>query len=177
MCIFGDSITEGYNSDDERLTYGQRLASILPLHKIKTSGRCQGQISGVAERIASEGVPLRPKYIMVLIGVNGGNTEENLKALIQQIIDAGSIPIINHITGSGSSYNSYNTLIDTCVNYYKTQGQEIYCVKMDISMALNYNISSGLDPNLMHDHIHPDKYGHERMFLRMRNDCPFLFND
>lgn len=176
MVVLGDSITEGYASGGEEYTYGQLLANCFYPSKIKVSGRCQGQIDGVIERLSSEAAPLSPKYVMVTIGVNGGNTLDKLKQLCTNIYSINSIPILNHITECGGNYNQVNTQIDDCVNYFKSQSKEIYCVKMDIAMARNYNIANGTDPSLKNDHVHPNINGHLRMYKRIKIDCPFLFN-
>jgi len=40
---------------------------------------------------------IKAKYVLVTIGSNGGNTEDNLSELVEYILLQGSIPILNNI--------------------------------------------------------------------------------
>ena len=164
--IVGDSITEGHGVDDESHTFGNLLANQIGVDKVQVSGRCGARIDQVIRKITYEAQPLSPKYVMVTIGANGGNTSTNLSELIDKILAIGSIPIINHTPGIGS----INTLIDSVLTHYP----QCFSVKFDVATSIDKDITKGHDSSLFFDVTHPNALGNAEMYKQILIDCPFL---
>lgn len=99
LMIYGDSITEPENYYPAK-DYTNSWVQLIMRHvkgKSMSSGRCGTTINELLERIKHELPYVRAKYVMVTIGTNGGNTEENLGALVEYIQSQGAIPILNNI--------------------------------------------------------------------------------
>lgn len=178
LIILGDSITEGYLSGDDYGTYSVRIMNMFPSGTAKVSGRNGGTINGVLKRLESEVKLLKPKYVMVGIGTNNGNTEENLTQLINRIYELGAIPIINRIPCMSNSIQSANNnLIESVVNDFRNNGKEIYSCMMNVATAINRNLDDGFDASKFNpDYVHPNSKGHLDMFLQSMIDIPFMFN-
>ena len=168
MYIVGDSITEGVGVKPEN-AYAYMVAAKIP--NTIVSGRGGGNILGVTEKIDTEAALLKPKYVMVTIGTNGGNNTERLETLISKIEAIGAIPIINTIpcsTDAGVNYTSINNQI---------LALDVKHVRMDIATALNYDLNDGPDSSLfVSDGIHPNEDGHKRMYEAVLQQLPELFN-
>lgn len=166
LYIIGDSITEGVMVKPDN-AYAYMLANKIP--NTIVSGRGGGNINGVLVKLETEARLLKPKYIMVTIGTNGGNTLEKLNQLIEKINDIGSIPIINCVPCTSTSTQS---AINNPILSLGTK-----CVRFDIATALNYDLSQGYDPSLFNnDGVHPNEDGYEKMYNRVIMDVPEIFN-
>lgn len=104
LLIYGDSITqpEGYFpvSIFPR-AWTQQVIAKLGGNAIG-SGRGGGTINEVLNYIKNELPYIKTKYVMVTIGTNGGDTEENLSELVDYIKSCGAIPILNNIPANES---------------------------------------------------------------------------
>lgn len=164
VIVYGDSITEGDRCYSKE-TYGYLMKKSLGYHKVALSGFSGSQISSVISRIQSEIPPMskKPKYIMVSIGTNGGNTQElfnNLKALIESY---GCIPIINVPSGAPAK----NMILSLgCLS-----------TRFDIATSINNAEDASKDSSLFYDGIHPNPKGNQKMFDRMKVDLRELFSE
>lgn len=167
--IVGDSLTEGDRVGNESDVWSRKVKDSLPEGAVVVSGRCGGKIDQVIEKIDSEAKLLHPKYVMVTIGTNGGNTDENLRELMDKILSIGAIPVLNHVpmTGTGT-HVSINSLIDSVLSDYPTAK----CIKFDVATSINNAIRSELYNS---DNVHPNKYGHLLMFNQVLSDCNEIF--
>lgn len=181
VMFYGDSITEGetyFPTDKFPKHWIQQIISKSSL-KCAASGRGGGQISGVISRIKNELPFVKSKYVVVTIGTNGGNTEENLSQLVEYIISVGSIPILNHIPCNESGTQvSVNALIDLIRVKYGIKGADFdLCtslagdgvnVNTDEMWWENYSSTS----NIYH---HPNVKGSTAMFAQALKDIPEIF--
>lgn len=169
LYIVGDSITYGYGTNDASLTYAHLIGRMTGGDYV-VSPRGGGKIGGVIEKIQTECSIIKPKYIMVTIGTNGGVTVAQLQELIDAIEAIGSIPIINCIPCRG---NGEQTTANTNILSMGT-----YCCRFDLATAidptaatLKANIALYADGNAM---VHPNTDGFKKMADRVRIDLPFL---
>lgn len=171
LYIVGDSITEGDKILNPKDVWSFRIAE--EIGSCVVSGRCGGGIDGVINRINSEARILKPQYVMVTIGTNGGNTDDNVRELVNLIKEIGAIPIINHVPRNtfNQSDVSANEVISKVVNEL-----DLYSCRFDIATSLDYNTANEGDSSLFVDGIHPNlEKGTERLVSQVHIDCPFLF--
>lgn len=168
VALVGDSITEGYlvPYDD---CWAKKVYDWLDGDCI-IIGRSGATASVVNAEIGDIVRKIKPKYTIVTVGTNGGNTESNLQAIIDAIEQSGSVPIINHISAypsDGSTSISVNTMIDSLGNSSRAY--------FDIATSLNHDITAGQDSTLfMSDHVHPNSAGHLAMYNRFIADLGFI---
>ena len=166
LYITGDSICEG-DRCEIGYRYSDRVENSLGKDNVAISGMSGTKITGVLNRLKSELPYIKPKYCMVTIGTNGGNTRENIQELIDYIESIGVTPILNHVSQtSGSQANSINEMIDEFGDY-------VGC-KFDRATSLNNDIQQYYNSSLYGDGVHPNKHGHEKMFDRFKIDLPYL---
>ena len=166
LYVTGDSICEG-DRCEIGYRYSDRVENYLGKDNVAISGMSGTKITGVLNRLKSELPFIKPKYCMVTIGTNGGNTRENIQELIDYIESIGVTPILNHVSQtSGSQANSINEMIDEFSDY-------VGC-KFDRATSLNNDISQYYNSSLYGDGVHPNKQGHEKMFDRFKTDVPYL---
>ena len=171
--IIGDSITQGYYATTERNSYPGLIANEIGDSKVVRSGRSGGDINNVLDIVASETTVLKPEYVMVTIGTNGGNTLQKLTTLINNIVAAGAKPIINHIpVRSNGDQVAVNAMIDDAI---AQNSNVVRCVRMDVATSKNYNIADGYDSTISYDGTHPNDIGHNRMYLQAKIDVPEIF--
>ena len=166
VVVYGDSITEGdrvYNGQ----TYVDLMKEALGEERVICSGLSGSQISGLITKMQFELPLLKPKFVMVSIGTNGGNTQELFNQAKQVIEENGAIPIIN-VPPMG--YSDLETLRTYIFNLGVTT------TRFDIATSVNNDISQGKNTKLFADGIHPNKLGHIAMFNRLKSDCNILFN-
>lgn len=200
LLMYGDSITEpeGYwphNSFEQSWT---KLIINKMGGRAMTSGRAGTDINAIisysgsdidlgASRIANELPFIKPKYVMVTIGTNGGNTAEKLTALIEYIKSQGAIPILNHIPtnqqGALGGYNfvAENATIDSVRASFTPQ---IKGADFDMATSLAHNGQScdisdfwlegtlGDSSAIYH---HPNVKGSKLMYLQVCKDIPEIF--
>jgi len=183
LLIYGDSITqpEGYFPKETfPLAWTQRIISALGGNAM-SSGRGGGTIVTVNDAIRNELPYIDAKYVMVTIGTNGGNTEENLTELVNYIKDQGSIPILNNIPSNESGTQIENAKIIEAVRE-KTQ---IKGCKFDLCTSVNGD-GKEVDRTTMfweelfsvygfEAYHHPNEVGGERMYSRTLIDVPDIY--
>ena len=185
LMIYGDSITQpdGYfPKRDFPQAWTMQIASNVR-GKAVCSGRGGCTIGEVLLRIPNELPYIRPKYVMVTIGTNGGNTEENLSALVEYIFSQGSIPVLNNIPCNESG-------TQVAVNEVIARVREKYGLKgclFDLPTSLAGD-GKEVDKSLMYWENyppevfggwqvwhHPNEKGGTAMYLRSRQDVPELY--
>lgn len=169
LYIVGDSITEGYGVNDG-LQYGQLLAKQIGYNNVVISARGGSAIPAVIEKMSTEVSVLNPRYVMVTIGSNGGNSQVLIAQLIDLIYFYGAKPIINCIPCMSTGQAGTNT-----GDILTAAGNFPMC-RFDIATATNNDITSTQNAALFtSDLLHPNDAGHAAMFARMKIDVPFLF--
>ena len=123
-------------------------------------------------RVDSEIKFLKPKYVVITIGTNGGNTYENLSKLVTKIIEYGSTPILNNVPfvsfkqdGNWVALDKTedNKLIDKIRSVYKLNGAHL-----NYATSLNGE-GNAIDTTLYNEEpawgttviIHPNNDGHK----------------
>ncbi|WP_298650092.1 SGNH/GDSL hydrolase family protein [uncultured Proteiniphilum sp.] len=156
LLIYGDSITEpeGYfPTRDYPWAWTQLIMKNVP-GKAISSGRGGCTIIHVLERIKNELPYVKAKYVMVTIGTNGGNTEENLSELVEYILSQGSIPILNNIPCNESSTQiGVNRTIEKIRQKYNIKG-----CKFDIATSMNHD-GREVDKSTMYFEDYPGSWG------------------
>lgn len=166
LYIIGDSLTEGVAVEPSQV-WSYMVAEHCP--NTIVSGRGGATINSIIKRLTDECSILKPKYVMVMIGTNAGNTKEKLQNIISKIEDINAIPIINCIPCTSTSIQSEVNNEILALNTYH--------VRMDIATALDYDLNNGPDTSLfLSDGVHINDEGYERMYKRVLSDCPFLFD-
>ncbi len=180
VLMYGDSITEpeGYFPKND---FPQAWTQLI-IHQMQgramSSGRGGTTIVELLERIKNELPYLKAKYVMVTIGTNGKNTEENLSELIEYIIAQGSVPILNNIpcNESGTQVKE-NQLIEKVRRKYGIKG-----CKFDWATSVGYD-GKEVDKSTMwfedYDRAkiyhHPNVKGSLLMFIRTLIDVPEIY--
>jgi hypothetical protein len=84
LLLYGDSITEpeGYFPTASFHQSWTQLVMAGVKGKSMSSGRGGTTINELLERIKNELPYIKSKYVMITIGTNGGNTEQNLSAMV-----------------------------------------------------------------------------------------------
>lgn len=186
LMIYGDSITqpEGYfPTGDFPGAWTQRIISRLGGDAV-SSGRGGGVIGWVQDYIRNELPYIKAEYVMVTIGTNGGNTEENLSDLVKYIQSMGAIPILNNIPS-----NESGTQIGVNETIAKVREKlEIKGVKFDLATSIDGD-GKVVDKSMMfwEDYApesvfhgwqvyhHPNGKGGKAMFERALADVPEVF--
>lgn len=174
--IIGDSITQGYYASGPRTSYAGRLIGAFGGDNVVLSGRSGGRVADVLEILESETPILKPKYVMVTIGTNAGITQQNATDIINGIVAAGAIPILNHIPsihGTTQTLAQANAVIDTAISASQNR---VYCAKMDVGVSEDFDPAQGIDTTcFVTDQLHPNDKGHLRMYERIKTDIPEIF--
>lgn len=180
LLIYGDSITEpeGYfPKADFPKSWTQLIINNMP-GRAMSSGRGGTTIHQVLERIKNELPYVKAKYVMVTIGTNGGNTEENLSELVTYIKSQGAIPILNNIPANESNTHiEANVLIEKVRQKFGIKG-----CKFDLATSVNYD-GNDVDRTTMYFedydwgkiYHHPNVKGSELMYLRTLIDVPEIY--
>ena len=180
LLIYGDSITE---PDDyyPAAIFDQSWVRLIIDHvkgKAAASGRGGTQIGQILLRIKNELPYVKSKYVMVTIGTNDGNTEENLTELVEYILSQGSIPILNNIpSNEHNSQVEVNAQIDKIRKKYGLKG-----CRFDIPTSLAHD-GKEVDESTMwveeyrfgsYRH-HPNVKGARLMYLQSLLDVPEIY--
>jgi len=180
LLIYGDSITEpeGYfPTSDFPQSWTQLIIKNLK-GKGMSSGRGGTTITELLERIKNELPFVKSKYVMVTIGTNGGNTEENLGELVEYIQSQGAIPILNNIPSNESgSQVAVNAVIEKVRDKYKIKG-----CRFDLATAIDQE-GRQVDKSTMwfedYDwgkiYHHPNVKGSLQMYNRTLVDAPEIY--
>lgn len=185
LMIYGDSITQpdGYfPRKDFPQAWTMQIASNVK-GKAVCSGRGGCTINEVLLRIPNELPYIRPEYVMVTIGTNGGNTEENLSRLVEYILSQGAVPILNNIPCNESGTQvAANELIARVREKYGLKGCKFDLatsiagdgLEVDKSMMFWENYPPEVFNGWQVWH-HPNSKGGTAMYLRSRQDVPELY--
>jgi len=180
MLIYGDSITEpeGYfPTVDFPQSWTQLIMENIS-GKTMSSGRGGTTIHELLERIKNELPYVHAKYVMVTIGTNGGNTEENLSELVDYIQSQGSIPILNNIPCNESgTHIAVNAMIEKVRQTYGING-----CRFDLATSLNHD-GQEVDKTTMYFedydwgkiYHHPNVKGSLLMYTRTLIDVPEIY--
>ncbi|MCQ2142738.1 MAG: Ig-like domain-containing protein [Bacteroidales bacterium] len=183
LIIYGDSITqpEGYFPEaDFPRAWTQQIIAGMKGNAV-SSGRGGATINELLVWIKNELPFLTTKYVMVTIGTNGGDTEENLSELVDYIKSFGFIPILNNIPSNESGTQiEINSIVEKV-----RKAKNIKGIKFDLATSIN---GDGLqvDQSLMYweDYTgsygwqvyhHPNEKGGDAMFARSRIDVPEIY--
>lgn len=183
LLLYGDSITEPesyFPKKDFNSSWTQLVINNINGIGV-SSGRGGYTAPGVIWNLNDELPYIDAEYVMVTIGTNGGNTEENLTNIINIIHSNGSIPLLNKIPcndNNGESNNvEVNNLIETLRQRYNIKGCD-----MNIPTSLNGD-GINVDRSTMYKeelsagtwYHHPNVLGSKKIFLQMMKDLPELF--
>ena len=146
--------------------------------KAAASGRGGTQIKEILLRIKNELPYVKSKYVMVTIGTNDGNTEENLSELVEYILSQGSVPILNNIpSNEHNSQVAVNAQIEKIRQKYGLKG-----ARFDIPTSLGHD-GKEVDESTMwveeygfgsYRH-HPNVKGAKLMYLQTLVDVPEIY--
>jgi len=180
LLIYGDSITEP-ESYFPRTGFAASWTQLIRKEirgRVITSGRGGTTINEVLERIKNELPFVKAKYVMVTIGTNGGNTEQNLSALVEYIRSQGAIPILNNIPANESgSQVPVNALIETVRQKYRIKG-----ARFDKATSIRFDGAVVDKTTMWHEdydfgqiYHHPNAKGSRLMFLQTLTDTPEIY--
>jgi lysophospholipase L1-like esterase len=190
--IFGDSITVGYYgtvvNGINTSCYAYKVGEASGMNWL-SSGRGGGSFDGFMGgtddlgfayegRLWREIKKLRPDYVMVTLGTNGGGTYSQYKAVIDTIIKAGATPILNTlpIRADGDHIHNVDYVVAanaTIMQIWRDYG--INGARFDLATSLNNDGETINDTMFGDDYIHPNDAGHTAMYQRVLVDCPYLF--
>lgn len=180
LLLYGDSITEPesyYPAEMLDQAWPQLIMGNVK-GKSATSGRSATQIKEIIERIKNELPYVKAKYVMVTIGTNGGNTEENLCELVEYILSQGSIPVLNNIPSNESnSQVETNAMIEKVRQKYGIKG-----CRFDLPTSLAKD-GKEVDTSTMWTEFygprsyfhHPNALGSRLMYLQTLLDVPEIY--
>lgn len=171
----GDSVSDGRNillSD----SWTYKLSQLLGGNTI-IAARSGGQIRQVIDFIDDWGKIIRPRKVIVSIGVNGGNSEQLFDELYTKIKGIGAIPIINTIYNAKEGFNNISSEDWIKYNNYILS---LPCrhIRFDIATSANkytptwYDIDSNYT---LTDTVHPDANGSDILVNRAKIDIGDLF--
>ena len=180
LLVYGDSITEpeGYFPTADFPRSWTQLIMKKVRGKSMASGRGGTTIVQVLDRIKNELPYLKSKYVMVTIGTNGGNTEQNLSQLVEYIQSQGAIPILNNIPSNESgSQVPVNEVIERVRSKYNIKG-----ARFDIATSISGD-GKKVDNTTMYFedydwgkiYHHPNVKGSLQMFKQTLIDVPEIY--
>ncbi len=192
LLIYGDSISQPecyYPTADFPEAYTQLLIAGLG-GSAMSSGRGGCTIATVSNFIRNELPYIKADYVMVTIGTNGGNTDENLTALMQYIRDCGSIPILNNMPCNESGSQNREDFGGNPVISRVREKLGIKGALLDRATSLAGD-GKEVDKSMMYweDYTdypapmtgwqiyhHPNPKGGRAMYEQIRKDVPEIFN-
>ena len=174
VCFLGDSITEGYGLT---ANIRNRFASVAIRSLLKNSIICAASsdtISNVLTAISNELSIIRPKYAIITIGTNDGEsvTSDRYVAIKTALENIGCIPIFNHIPAS--SYPGHSPII---INGKIDDAGVFNGAYLDVATSIDNTPSSGVNIAMFVDGIHPNEAGTRAILCRFISDIPLLFNN
>lgn len=183
VLIYGDSISqpEGYfPTADFPESWTQMIINRLKGNAM-SSGRGGGTVTMVLDYIKNELPYIEAKYVIVTIGTNGGNTEDNLTELVNYIRGQGAIPILNNIpcNESGTQIEN-NRLMEKVREKLGIKG-----CKFDLSTSIDGD-GKEVNKSLMYwedysnsygwqVYHHPNEKGGKKMYERTLTDIPEIY--
>lgn len=180
LLIYGDSITEpeGYFPTVDFPQSWTQLIMKNVSGNAMASGRGGNTIHELLGRIKNELPYVQAKYVMITIGTNGGNTEENLSELVEYVRSQGSIPILNNIPCNESGTQiPVNEMIEKIRQKYGIKG-----CRFDLATSLAHD-GQVVDKTTMYFedydwgkiYHHPNVNGSLRMYTRTLIDVPEIY--
>lgn len=183
LLMYGDSITqpEGYFPTKNFLQAWTQMIIGKLNGDAMSSGRGGGNINMLLDYIKNELPYIQAQYVMVTIGTNGGNTEENLSELVRYIKKQGATPILNNIPSNESGTQIQNNkLIEQVRENFGIGG-----CKFDIATSVNGD-GKEVDKSMMfwEDYTgsygwqiyhHPNEKGGKSMYERSLIDIPEIY--
>lgn len=167
LIIFvGDSITEsGYRVS----SYADKLIK----NEFKNDGviLAKGGANNdvLSINTLSEIAIMKPKYLSILIGTNGGITSSQINTWIT-FCNANDIKlIVNRITATND--NAINPFL---ISNQTIRDKGVYGANMDYATALNNDPLQNYDVSLFLDTLHPNDLGHTKMLQRFLNDVKII---
>lgn len=169
LLFLGDSITDGRGIPLVN-SWAYKVANKFTTNYMIAS-RSGGRIDQALKFIQDWITTIRPKYTIISIGINGGNTSAKFDSLWNSIKDR-TIPIISTIYNASSSFNNI-TGADWIE--YNNKILSIPCrhIRFDIASSANkYNpVWNALDPSYtLVDSVHPTSNGSILLYNRALSD-------
>ena len=190
IAFVGDSITEGVGMYD---SLPGRYAEIIRNDVVKCIISAMGgaNIDDVLKKFDSEFDIIKPKFISLCIGTNGGievNTENKFKTFIDNCVSTNIIPIINRIPcNRKGNYIAVNKMLDNLKMSEEYGDKFILGCAFDAATAVdNYPLVDEEHPTtiegyetrvntaMFFDYTHPNYAGSAAMAKRFRVDVPIL---
>ena len=184
VVIYGDSITEGEAYWPAKTLYQHWVQLIVDKMKGRAvgSGRSGFGINQMFDWMQNEIPFIKPKYVMITIGTNGGVTQSKLEQIVDYIRNIGSEPIINHIPaninlGGVSNHVAVNQIIDAV-----RISKDVVGADFDIVTSIGGVPSNGVNTDMMWEedyggqtgtvYHHPNELGSMAMYQKLLLDVP-----
>ncbi|NGM60921.1 SGNH/GDSL hydrolase family protein [Sphingobacterium sp. SGG-5] len=180
LLMYGDSITEPdgyYPSADFRQAWTQLVIKQLD-GRAAASARGGTTILQILKRIKNELPYIKAKYVMVTIGTNGKNTEENLSELVEYIQSQGAIPLLNNIPANESGTQiPVNAMIEKVRKKYGIKGCRFDLATSVHKDGLEVDKTAMYLEDYAHKQIyhHPNIKGAKLMFEQTLIDIPEIY--
>ena len=161
MYVTGDSVAEG-DQVRESARFGQVMASWLS-GRVVFSAQSGSTVDSIMDRISNEVPVIRPEYVMVTVGTDGGNTREKLVELVELIRSLGAVPVLNRIPvrNDGSSETINETIASVC------EEMDVASCRFDLATSHDGDTSRQNQDLFMSDMVHPNADGHYAMAKRL----------
>jgi len=176
---FGDSITEGFRSDDGRGWVG-RLDEMLRAHfgeaTVINDGLAATRTIDAAARIGASLGAYTPAYTLIAYGINDYNepdcrrnppcyTIDSLRSVVRDVIATDSLPFIATITPANTGYDFRappfrNQLSASQNELIREMAAEEGAVLVDLEAAF-LAFGRPQDSGLLFDHVHPNDDGYQ----------------
>ena len=177
----GDSITQGdivgnLNPSGGHF-YRKRFANLIANKMNKpfaVSSRSSGNINGVLARIDINTNHLKPKYYIVTVGTNNGNTLSKLNELADKVAAKGIELILNTIP----LYDGQNTADKNAMILQVVNERGLKCIRMDIATSINGDGVTKDNTCFAPEggaYIHPNEKGNYQIYRRALIDLEDLF--
>lgn len=185
ICVFGsyqpdflhvgDSLSESNGRADANNAEGKNWVEILIE---RMGGGVIAAQSGMSAQDAitalyNEVRHIKPKQLSIMIGTNGGITDDQVQSIIDFASTSGIPLIMHHIPmteGRRASEASSAKVVNARLDSFNLHG-----ARMDVATALNGVVSNGYDSTLFSsDKIHANQAGNIKMYKQALIDCPEL---
>lgn len=165
IVFVGDSITEGAWCINRLETYANRFRKRFPSLKVMVSAKSGSQLSLHTDKWSTEFNLYKPKIISLLIGWNGGNTQNAFNTWATNCNNIGCRLIVHHVNGKSEINDNLDSWGVFNGAYF------------DIATSLNNDPDQGKNPAYYENGsgAHPNGDGHKAMFDRLVVDCPDLW--
>lgn len=164
VVFLGDSITEGYGVAWKK-AWVTLVADEIGHDKVLNMGSSGDQISQCQSIVDTVLTKYKPKVVVVTIGTNGGNTDANVKALYDSIVEIGAYPIFNYIYRGSNSVSANSTIAKL-----KCEG-----ARFDYETSVDYDLSKAKNSAMFQsDGLHLNDTGNEAVAQRFLNDCSWI---